>query len=555
MIIRFWLISRDLRRVGAGDLHRRLHPDRGGVIVRCARVRPRGHRCVDRPRAAPARPRRGRRRRPRRRRQARPRRRARRRAARRRRSTIDAFVARFDLVSPAPGVPETHARDRGRARGTACPCGARSSSPTGGSRTDRGGAATDPRHHRNRRQDDHDAARRSAMLTAAGVRTDRRRQHRRPARRRASTMRRSTRSSSSAELPPGVDATVPRRRRGSGSTSRPTTSTGTARRPPTRRPRRACSTSNGRRDVAIGFVDDPIVMRHLDARAGAARHVRALERRLPPRRRRAVAGPSGTIATVASMRRRLPHDITNALAASALVLESGLGDLADAPAARSRRSSAPPHRIEPVGRARRRAVVQRLEGDHATRGVGGDPWLRPRRAHRRRTQQGRSTCRRWRPSRTPPVGRGDRRGGRGDHATCSRRTARSSRADSMEAAVVAAADSARRGDAVRPVARLRQLRLVSDGATAHAATTSGGWSPTWSAVERGGPAMSRDHRPPWLPAGRRPSGGRRPSPSDAPGGARAAAGEPARSSRRARRGRRPPTSRRSHSVRHRLRTT
>ena len=41
-------------------------------------------------------------------------------------------------------------------------------------------------------------------------------------------------------------------------------------------------------DVAIGYVDDPIVMRHLDDGAGAPRHVRAFERRLPPRRRRVV---------------------------------------------------------------------------------------------------------------------------------------------------------------------------------------------------------------------------------------------------------------------------
>ncbi len=48
------------------------------------------------------------------------------------------------------------------------------------------------------------------------------------------------------------------------------------------------------------------------------------------------------------MRRRLPHDITNALAASALVLESGLAN-AQAIAAALATFSAPPHRLEPLG--------------------------------------------------------------------------------------------------------------------------------------------------------------------------------------------------------------
>ena len=55
-------------------------------------------------------------------------------------------------------------------------------------------------------------------------------------------------------------------------------------------------------------------------------------------------GPGGRIAEVASMRRCLPHDVTNALAASALVLETGLAT-ADAIAATVATFRAPPHRL------------------------------------------------------------------------------------------------------------------------------------------------------------------------------------------------------------------
>ena len=59
-------------------------------------------------------------------------------------------------------------------------------------------------------------------------------------------------------------------------------------------------------------------------------------------------GPSGTIAPIASLRRTLPHDITNALAASALVLETGLAD-ADAIECALGTFVAPPHRLERLG--------------------------------------------------------------------------------------------------------------------------------------------------------------------------------------------------------------
>jgi UDP-N-acetylmuramoylalanine--D-glutamate ligase len=61
-------------------------------------------------------------------------------------------------------------------------------------------------------------------------------------------------------------------------------------------------------------------------------------------------GPDGPIAATAVMRRRLPHDITNALAASALVLETGLAT-PDAIAAALATFEAPEHRLESIGAA------------------------------------------------------------------------------------------------------------------------------------------------------------------------------------------------------------
>jgi UDP-N-acetylmuramoylalanine--D-glutamate ligase len=100
-------------------------------------------------------------------------------------------------------------------------------------------------------------------------------------------------------------------------------------------------------DVAIGSIADPIVMRHLavaPARritfgaSGADYHVEGGW----------LTGPRGRIAEVASMRRSLPHDRTNALAAAAMVLETGLVD-EDAVAEALATFTGPPHRIEPLG--------------------------------------------------------------------------------------------------------------------------------------------------------------------------------------------------------------
>ena len=103
-------------------------------------------------------------------------------------------------------------------------------------------------------------------------------------------------------------------------------------------------------DVAIGFVDDPVVMRHLAE--APARH-RTFGRAAADYRVEGdgddavLVGPTGGIATVSTMRRALPHDITNALAASALVLETGLAG-PDAIATALARFDAPAHRLELV---------------------------------------------------------------------------------------------------------------------------------------------------------------------------------------------------------------
>ncbi|MDO8391865.1 MAG: UDP-N-acetylmuramoyl-L-alanine--D-glutamate ligase [Actinomycetota bacterium] len=100
-------------------------------------------------------------------------------------------------------------------------------------------------------------------------------------------------------------------------------------------------------DVAIGFAADPVVMRNLLEAGGPTRtfaatgaHYHVVDREL--------VGPAGLIAPVSCMTRSLPHDITNALAAAALVLESGLATAAHVRVALSTFEH-PPHRIEPLG--------------------------------------------------------------------------------------------------------------------------------------------------------------------------------------------------------------
>lgn len=95
-------------------------------------------------------------------------------------------------------------------------------------------------------------------------------------------------------------------------------------------------------DVAVGLASDPVVSRHLSM-------LRC--------RRVLIGGPDysvsdgelrargATIITASAMKRSLPHDLTNALTASALVLESGLAS-ASAVSQALANFTAPHHRIE-----------------------------------------------------------------------------------------------------------------------------------------------------------------------------------------------------------------
>ncbi len=100
-------------------------------------------------------------------------------------------------------------------------------------------------------------------------------------------------------------------------------------------------------DVAIGWADDPTVMSNLRAAGGPTRTfaMAAADYRVCDG---VLVGPEGEIAPVSEMTRTLPHDITNALAAAALVLESGLATASDVRGALSTFRH-PPHRIEPLG--------------------------------------------------------------------------------------------------------------------------------------------------------------------------------------------------------------
>lgn len=99
-------------------------------------------------------------------------------------------------------------------------------------------------------------------------------------------------------------------------------------------------------DVAIGFAADPIVMRNLSAAGGITRTFGTADADYFERDGW-LCGPSGRIAPVAGMTRRLPHDITNSLAAAALVLESGLAAPQHVAEALTTFRH-PAHRIEPV---------------------------------------------------------------------------------------------------------------------------------------------------------------------------------------------------------------
>lgn len=100
-------------------------------------------------------------------------------------------------------------------------------------------------------------------------------------------------------------------------------------------------------DVAVGWAGDPVVMRHLLAVPG--RHVTfGLDGADYHQRGDEFCGPHGAIASVGSLRRAFPHDRSNALAAIAACVESGLVQPADVDAGLAA-FTVPRHRIEPLG--------------------------------------------------------------------------------------------------------------------------------------------------------------------------------------------------------------
>lgn len=103
-------------------------------------------------------------------------------------------------------------------------------------------------------------------------------------------------------------------------------------------------------DVAIGFAEDPVVDRHLrslDCRqltvGGDTGDFRVRDGML--------SSPTTPILAVSEMYRSLPHDVVNALTASALTLETGLADVAAVGTA-LRDFTGPRHRIEFVAESR-----------------------------------------------------------------------------------------------------------------------------------------------------------------------------------------------------------
>ncbi|MEZ5256079.1 MAG: UDP-N-acetylmuramoyl-L-alanine--D-glutamate ligase [Ilumatobacteraceae bacterium] len=100
-------------------------------------------------------------------------------------------------------------------------------------------------------------------------------------------------------------------------------------------------------DTAIGFAADPIVLGELSLAPGRHRTfgLSDADYRVESGW---LMGPTGRIAPVSAMARSLPHDLTNALAASALVLESGLADR-DAVTRALGSFRAPAHRLQQVG--------------------------------------------------------------------------------------------------------------------------------------------------------------------------------------------------------------
>jgi len=97
-------------------------------------------------------------------------------------------------------------------------------------------------------------------------------------------------------------------------------------------------------DVVVAPVRNAVIMQ--SARSGAARVVTFGMADADYRvEKGALVGPRGPIVDIGQLGRSLPHDLTNALAASALVLESGLGTVEGVATALERYRHAP-HRIQ-----------------------------------------------------------------------------------------------------------------------------------------------------------------------------------------------------------------
>lgn len=100
-------------------------------------------------------------------------------------------------------------------------------------------------------------------------------------------------------------------------------------------------------DVAVGYAADPVVMRNLDVAVGRQLTfgTETANYRLAGS---VLTGPAGALVERSTMTRGLPHDVSNALAAAAISIESGLSNAA-AVAEALQTFEHPPHRIEPIG--------------------------------------------------------------------------------------------------------------------------------------------------------------------------------------------------------------
>ncbi len=100
-------------------------------------------------------------------------------------------------------------------------------------------------------------------------------------------------------------------------------------------------------DVAVGYADDEVVLRNLRVANARKLLFGSGEAADYTQRSDELCSPHGQLVSASAMSRSMPHDITNALAAAAVCMESGLASSADVAAAMSSFRH-PEHRIEPV---------------------------------------------------------------------------------------------------------------------------------------------------------------------------------------------------------------